>query len=271
MTPPRIKIPAGATLAWYSAFLLTVAVFLIFTGQWVFFTGQASAAVTVGNATQDESGTSPLTIAHTISSTSTDPYLVVGILGASTDLVTDVTYRGASMTLLKKLQNNNGAGRWVYLYGYAPTSTGVGNVVVTASTADFLAAVASSFSDVLKTGSVTGTNPDATKTSYALTVNTSSTGAFFIGHFYADAGGQAAGADTVLRLAEEAGASEAYMSVAPLGAPGSYALNTTMTASNITQLMVELDPTVTAAAAAADLDPVPISGGISDNGGAMSI
>lgn len=229
----------------------------------------AVAAVTPGNVSVGSSASSPWTLAHTVSATSTNAYMTVGFVGASTDIVTSVTYRGEAMTFLAKLQNNNGLGRWAYLYGYAPTSTGGGDIVVTAALTDNLSGVALSYGGVGSIGNVTSTNPNGNLTSLALGVTTTVTGARLTGWFYADAGGLAAGADTALRGAV-GNSQTAFDSLADLGVAGNYILNVTMNSSHITAHEVVLNP-VSASVASAELTPVPIGGGVSDSGGSMSL
>ncbi len=93
--------------------------------------------------------TSSWTYAFTVSSAS-DRLLVVGISGdviGGADDITSVTYNGVSMTFSNKTQDN-GSGRFQYLYYLLNPATGTNNVVITAATSHYLISGAALYSGV---------------------------------------------------------------------------------------------------------------------------
>ena len=96
--------------------------------------------------------------------------LVVNLIGDSTvDDITSVTYAGAAMTLLGKIQapsNNN----WQYLYYLLNPANGTNNVIVTAGSKHYLISEAASWSNVRQSA-----QPDAVTTNTTPTASTSMT------------------------------------------------------------------------------------------------
>ncbi len=110
--------------------------------------------------------TASLTYSYTVGSGS-NRLLVVNLVGdTSADDISSVTYNGAPMTLLKKLQapSNN----WQYLYYLLNPSSGSHNIVVTAASSHYLISQAASWSDVSQSG-----QPDALTTNTAPVGSTS--------------------------------------------------------------------------------------------------
>lgn len=87
-----------------------------------------------------------LTWSHTCGSGS-NRALTVGLFGGSTDYITGVTYAGVSMTRLGAILNSSD-GRFCYFYGLLSPSTGVNNVVASASSSNVIAGQSSSYSGV---------------------------------------------------------------------------------------------------------------------------
>lgn len=109
----------------------------------------------------DNSGVATsLTYAHT--NAGSNLILMVGItITTGTDLLTGVTYAGAAMTLVGKIQRN-GAGNYEYLFYKINPATGNNNVVASFSSAPpNIASGACSYTGALQTGqpdsSATGT------------------------------------------------------------------------------------------------------------------
>lgn len=92
-----------------------------------------------------------LTYSHTTSGS--DRVLLVGVVGAtgaSDDFITGVTYNSVSMSLVDKVAANGN--RWEYLFLLVNPASGANNVVVSASTSDFLASQAASYTGCAQSG-----------------------------------------------------------------------------------------------------------------------
>ena len=112
--------------------------------------------------------TTSLTYSYTVGSGS-NRLLVVNVVGdTSADDITSVTYNGASMTLLGKVQapSNNRQ----YMYYLLNPASGAHNIVVTAGSSHYLISEAASWSDVNQSG-----QPDAVTTNTAPAASTSIT------------------------------------------------------------------------------------------------
>lgn len=102
-------------------------------------------------------GSSSFTASYTVGSGS-NRLLVVAVAGdSSTDKITGVTFNGTSMTLANKVQG----GRWLYLFYLLNPDSGTHNVVVSASSADFILAAAADYIGVAQSG-----QPDNTTTAH---------------------------------------------------------------------------------------------------------
>jgi len=100
-----------------------------------------------------------LTWSHTC--TGTNLILFVGVFGDSaTDSISGVKYAGVSMTLINKVKATGD--RWCYLFVLVGPSTGVNNVVVSASASIAIDGASASYTGAKQTGqpdsSNTGTN-----------------------------------------------------------------------------------------------------------------
>ena len=112
--------------------------------------------------------TTSLTYSYTVGS-GANRLLVVNLIGdTSADDISSVTYDGASMTLLGKVQapSNN----WQYLYYLLNPSSGSNNVVITAGSTHYLISQAASWYNVKQSA-----QPDALTTNTAPAANTSIT------------------------------------------------------------------------------------------------
>jgi hypothetical protein len=79
--------------------------------------------------------------------TNSSRLLLVNLVGdTSLDNISSVTYAGASLTLINKLQTPSG--RWHYLYDLLSPASGPNNVVITAASSHYLASEASSWYNV---------------------------------------------------------------------------------------------------------------------------
>lgn len=221
----------------------------------------AYASVTPGNVSSGSSGSSPLTFSHTVSATSTNPYMLVGFRGFATDSVSSVTYSGASMTLISKLQNNNGTGRWSYLYGYVPTSTGAGNVVITDAGTDNIDGVALSYGGVASLGNVSSTNPGGNLTALSVTVTSTIDASRLSAWFYDDGANLVQGTATLLRSNGANNGDGMFDSSVDLGVAGAYALGATGSSGHWTALEVVLNP-VAATVPSSALTPINNDGGV---------
>ena len=94
--------------------------------------------------------TQSLTYSYTVG-TNSNRLLLVNVVGdTSADDISSVTYSGASMTLLKKVQTPGD--RWHYLYYLLAPASGPNNVVITAGSAHYLISEATSWNNVAQTG-----------------------------------------------------------------------------------------------------------------------
>ncbi|HEY9712213.1 MAG TPA: fibronectin type III domain-containing protein, partial [Chroococcales cyanobacterium] len=94
--------------------------------------------------------TSSLTYQYTVG-TNANRLLVVNVAGStSVDDISSVTYGGASLSLIKKIQTPSG--NWHYLYYLLSPVSGTNNVVITAASAHFLASEACSWYNVTQSG-----------------------------------------------------------------------------------------------------------------------
>lgn len=131
-------------------------------------------AIAIGNGFYGSwgAGTS-YTFSHTVEASPADPFLWVGIQADnSADLVTGVTYAGAAMSFVGKVQRS--LNRWCYIYAKTAPATGANNVVISASSSSFLQGLSVSYTGVHQTTPV-DTNPStantASATSLTQTVN----------------------------------------------------------------------------------------------------
>jgi len=94
--------------------------------------------------------TQSLTYSYTVG-TNSNRLLLVNVVGdTSADDISSVTYSGASMTLLKKVQTPGD--RWHYLYYLLAPASGSNNVVITSASAHYLISEATSWNNVAQTG-----------------------------------------------------------------------------------------------------------------------
>lgn len=155
------------------------------------FHGTVHAAISF-DAASDSAGSASWN--HTTSGS--NRYLVVWILGNSTDTVTGVTYNGVSMTRLVAAIDS--ADRWTYLYGLANPTIGTNSISVSGGIGY---AIATSYDGVAQTG-----QPDATGHAFSvpfpitLTFSTMANNSWVIYGCYAeDASSISASTGTTLR------------------------------------------------------------------------
>jgi hypothetical protein len=133
--------------------------------------GETTGGITYDNAADggnNGGSTTSLTYSYTVG-TGANRLLVVNLIGdTSADNISSVTYAGAPMTLLGKLQapSNN----FQYVYYLLNPASGSNNIVITAGTAHYLISEAASWYNVQQSA-----QPDAVTTNTALTGATSMT------------------------------------------------------------------------------------------------
>ena len=94
--------------------------------------------------------TTSLTYSYTVG-TNSNRLLLVNLIGDSTaDDISSVTYAGASLTLITKVQTPND--RWHYLYYLLTPASGTHNVVITAASSHYLISEAASWYNVTQSG-----------------------------------------------------------------------------------------------------------------------
>lgn len=145
--------------------------------------------------------TDSLTFSHTC--TGTDLVLWVGLSGdvsAGADDISSVTYAGAALSLVGKVQGTSS--RWVYLYVKTNPATGANDVVITAGSSHYLIGVACSYTGAHITQPdgtpVTGSNVSDTSLSLQVTTTVDNAWAVMVGH--ADNGITGAGTATTQRV-----------------------------------------------------------------------
>jgi hypothetical protein len=113
--------------------------------------------------------TPSLTYSYTVG-TGANRLLLVNLIGDSvTDDISSVTYAGAPMTLLRKIQAPSG-NNWQYLYYLLNPASGINNVTVTAGSQHYLISEAASWYNVAQSA-----QPDAITTNTALAASTAIT------------------------------------------------------------------------------------------------
>ena len=94
--------------------------------------------------------TTSLTYSYTVG-TNSNRLLLVNVVGdPSADDISSVTYAGAPMTLIKKVQTPSD--RWHYLYYLLAPASGTNNVVITAASSHYLISEATSWYNVAQSG-----------------------------------------------------------------------------------------------------------------------
>jgi hypothetical protein len=131
-----------------------------------------SAGITYDNAADggnNGGSTATLSYSYTVGS-GANRLLVVNLIGdTAADDISSVTYGGAPMIFLGKIQAPS-ANNWQYLYYLLNPSSGSHNVVITAGSSHYLISQAASWYNVKQTS-----QPDALTTNVAPTANTSVT------------------------------------------------------------------------------------------------
>lgn len=180
-----------------------------------------------------------LTFAHTCSGLDRILFIPVGMGSAGGDVVTGVTYAGAAMTLVDKL-NVDGAGTFLYLFVLMAPASGANNVVVSQSSAVSMYGLASSYTGASQTGQPSGSVGKPTTTGTTLAGSTTTVGdnswPVLAGQLFS--GVISAGADTTSRVI---GNYEFLMLAdrsAPVTPAGSSTLNISSTASGVMGMIV---------------------------------
>lgn len=182
-------------------------------------------------------GTS-LTYSHTC--TGSDRALVVHYVSdGSGDAVTGITYAGAAMTFIGRVQSPSS--RWTGMYYLAAPATGANNIVVTNSVSVYTEANAASYTGVKQTGNpeVTATNTGSSVTSLSGTLTTLTDNAWLVMGGHAAAGSQAAGTGTTRRNLVLVGA--IFDSNGAKSPTGSYSLQQTHASTNGSVYILSLE------------------------------
>ncbi len=140
---------------------------------------------------------STLTYSHTC--TGLNRILFVGTLGATTDLVTGITYNGIEMTLIGKVQTPSD--RWQYLYYLINPATGANNIVISSSGADALVSCSTSYTGAEQFGQpdASTTNTASSATSITGTITTLVDNCWTVAWLHNDQGVFTSGAGTTIR------------------------------------------------------------------------
>lgn len=229
-------IPALKTFFWVLGAVLVVSSL----GAWTI----VSAAITRDATAVQDTEAPTLTQTYTIGAAA-DPWLSVCVRAASTDLITGVTYRGAALTQIKKQQNNNGLGRWLYVYGGAATSSGAGDIIVTSIAADDIAINAVAYYGVSSTSVGTSTAPTANITALTVYSTTTYDGSWLTGCVYGDgdATGVTGGTHTDL-VSNQAVNNRQFDDEGNAVTAGTWDLNYTMQSGHWSSVQYGLYPTV---------------------------
>lgn len=130
------------------------------------------------------------TFSHTVEASPADPFLFVAVQGDNvSDTLTGVTYAGAAMTLVQKVQR--AANRWCYIFYKAAPATGANNVVISGASA-FYQGFSASYTGVDQTNPVDtnpSTNTTASATSLTQTVNVVASNCWLASFGQVDSGG----------------------------------------------------------------------------------
>jgi hypothetical protein len=207
-----------------------------------------TAGITYDNSTDggnNGGSTTSLSYSYTVGIGS-NRLLVVNVIGdTSADDISSVTYAGATMTLIGKIQapSNN----WQYLYYLLNPPSGTNNVVITAGSSHYLISEAASWYNVKQSA-----QPDASTTNTAAAASTSistslatvATGSLVVqglwsyGHLAAGAG-----ATPIITDAALDGAGLFASSASPVSPAGSVSMTTVSDgASSTGVIMVSFAP-----------------------------
>lgn len=119
-------------------------------------------AISTGGASTDS-----LTVSHTTSTTDSR-VLIVTLLASAGDVITGITYGGDALTQLTKLAVSD-AGEYYMYYRIAP-KTGANDVVISASSSNFIRSINATYTGIKQTGF-----PDASGTATATSTSVSKT------------------------------------------------------------------------------------------------
>lgn len=207
------------------------------------FTPLANAAI-ARNATTSASQNSvtSITFAHTVAGS--DTALAVGAFEntSASNNITGVTYNGVSMTNVVNLSCGTGCG-WVNGFFLANPTTGTNNVVVSADTTLFIAAMAASYTGVKQTGQPeannSGTCTSCTSLSTAVTTVTDNSWTFL---FHANSAGTPSAGTNSSRLDTSANGYGIFDSGSAITPAQSYNMQTTFSSASAGQLLFSFAP-----------------------------
>jgi len=219
----------------YKKYYIAVAIALFFTGV-----SPAYAAISAGTPAGSSASASSLTLTS-FNATGTTPYLLVGVIGATSDVITTVAFNGSNLTQLSKQQNNGSSGRFIYIYGGNVTAA-TANIVVSSSGADFIGAAAVAYDGVVGTDGVhAATTGGGTDTVLTSSITTTVDNDWISGFAYNDAGGVAAGTNTTVRGTDGAGHYLLDTNAAQTPA-GAHSIQMTMSSGHASLVAVALSP-----------------------------
>lgn len=216
--------------------------FLTFCLLFFSFPFLASAAIIEG--TPDDAtngGGDTLSFSYTVANAHN--IVILSCLGASGgDYLLDPTYGAATFTNISKLQNNNGAGRWFYLWKLNDAAVGTDTIAITSGgSADYIACAVQEYGDAVDVDS-SAINPGATDTTGQLTMVTTADDGYLVAGLYADANGVNGTGDTEIVADMDGAGSRVLLQNPVTGVAGSYTIDASFNSSHYTFLGVALDP-----------------------------
>lgn len=208
-----------------------------------FLVTPVAAAIIEGTPDADSVGGATLTITNYTVANATN-ILVMACLGSSAgDYLTDPTFGGQTFTQISALQNNNGAGRWFYLFKLNDAAVGTEDIVIgSGGLSDYIACGVQEYGNAIDVDS-SGINPNTQATTGQLTMVTTADDGYLVGGVYADANGVSGDADTDIVIDLDGAGSRALLQNPVTGVAGSYTLDAGFNNSYFTMLGVALDPT----------------------------
>ena len=172
--------------------------------------------------------TASLTYSYTVG-TGANRLLLVNLVGdTSADNISSVTYAGAPMTLLGKVQSPSN--NWQYLYYRLNPASGSNNVVITAGSSHYLISQAASWYNVKQSAqpdALTTNTAAATKTSITTSLTTVATGSLVVQGLWSY-GHLTAGPGAALIVTDKAlgGAGIFASGLSPVSPPGNVSMAT---------------------------------------------